>query len=440
MSVQLDETHNPAFTSWLACANDSNTDFPIQNLPFGVFRKRGSRAAARVGVAIGSYVLDVAAVGPDRAFEGVAAAAAAACSAPSLNALMELGRSHWTALRLSLAQLLRSGSPTRHEVPPEALVRLEDAELLLPASIGDYSDFFASIHHATNAGRLFRPDNPLLPNYKHVPIAYHGRASSIIISGTPVIRPRGQTRAPNDAGPTFGASQRLDYELELGVFIGRGNALGKPIALAHAEDHVFGLCLVNDWSARDIQAWEYQPLGPFLGKSFATSVSPWVVTLDALMPFRGSAYARAAGDPVPLPYLDNHADRATGGIDIALSVTLSTQTMRSQGIAPCTLAQTSSQYLYWTIFQMVAHHTVNGCNLRPGDLIATGTVSGPERTACGSLLEMSANASHSFALPGGETRTFLEDGDEVLFRGHCSREGYRSIGFGECRGVIVPPQ
>ncbi|MGZ5261481.1 MAG: fumarylacetoacetate hydrolase family protein, partial [Burkholderiales bacterium] len=232
MSVQLDETHNPAFTSWLACANDSNTDFPIQNLPFGVFRKRGSRAAARVGVAIGSYVLDVAAVGPDRAFEGVAAAAAAACSAPSLNALMELGRSHWTALRLSLAQLLRSGSPTRHEVPPEALVRLEDAELLLPASIGDYSDFFASIHHATNAGRLFRPDNPLLPNYKHVPIAYHGRASSIIISGTPVIRPRGQTRAPNDAGPTFGASQRLDYELELGVFIGRGNALGKPIALA----------------------------------------------------------------------------------------------------------------------------------------------------------------------------------------------------------------
>jgi fumarylacetoacetase len=438
MSVQLDETHDPAFTSWLACANDTNIDFPIQNLPFGVFRKRGDRAAARVGVAIGSHVLDVAAVGPDRVFEGAAVAAAAACRAPSLNPLMELGRSHWSALRLSVSRLLRSGSPMRHKVPSEALVRLEDAELLLPASIGDYSDFFASIHHATNAGRLFRPDNPLLPNYKHVPIAYHGRASSIIVSGTPVIRPRGQTRLPNDAAPTFGASQRLDYELELGVFIGCGNALGKPIALADAEDHVFGLCLVNDWSARDIQAWEYQPLGPFLGKSFATSVSPWVVTLDALMPFRRSASARAAGDPAPLPYLDTPADRATGGIDIALSVTLSTRTMRSQGIAPCTLAQTSSQYLYWTIFQMVAHHTVNGCNLRPGDLIATGTVSGPERTACGSLLEMSANASHSFELPGGETRTFLEDGDEVLFRGQCSREGYRSIGFGECRGVIVP--
>ncbi|MDB5927187.1 MAG: fumarylacetoacetase [Betaproteobacteria bacterium] len=438
MSVKLDETHDPAVTSWLTCANDANSDFPIQNLPFGVFRKRGSDAAARVGVAIGSYVLDVAAIGAGRVFEGAAAAAAAACNAPSVNGLMELGRSHWSALRLGLSRLLRSASPMRHRVPPEALVRIDDAELFLPAFIGDYSDFFASIHHATNAGRLFRPDNPLLPNYKHVPIAYHGRASSIVVSGTPVIRPRGQTRLPDEAGPSFGASQRLDYELELGVFIGSGNALGKPISLADAQDHVFGLCLVNDWSARDIQSWEYQPLGPFLGKSFATSISPWVVTLDALMPFRRSAYARPPGDPAPLPYLDNHADRASGGIDIALSVKLSSQTMRSQRIAPHTLAQTSSQYLYWTIFQMVAHHTVNGCNLRPGDLIATGTLSGPERTACGSLLEMSVNASHSFALPSGETRTFLEDGDEVLFHGRCSREGYRSIGFGECRGVVVP--
>jgi fumarylacetoacetase len=317
-------------------------------------------------------------------------------------------------------------------------VSIADAELYIPASVGDYTDFFASIHHATNAGSLFRPDSPLLPNYKYLPIAYHGRASSIIVSGTPVRRPVGQSKAPNASAPSVGPSQRLDYELELGVFVGRGNPLGQPIALSQAEQHVFGMCLVNDWSARDIQAWEYQPLGPFLGKSFATTVSPWVITLDALAPFRIPANPRPTGDPEPLSYLCCEQDAANGGIDIEVELAISSSNMRSQGAAPHVLARTSSRHLYWTIFQMLTHHTINGCNLRPGDLFATGTVSGPTREELGSLLELTRNGTQRVALPNGETRTFLEDGDEVILRAQCRREGYRSIGFGEVRGIVIP--
>ncbi|HEY0337271.1 MAG TPA: fumarylacetoacetase, partial [Burkholderiales bacterium] len=334
--------------------------------------------------------------------------------------------------------LLRSGSALESRMPTGALLRAADCDMRLPAEIGDYSDFFASIHHATNVGRMFRPDSALLPNYKYLPIAYHGRASSIVISGTPVQRPIGQTKPASAEAPIVGPSRRLDYELELGVFLGTGNPLGHSIALQNAERHVFGLCLVNDWSARDIQTWEYQPLGPFLGKSFGTSISPWIVTLEALAPFRIPPSPRAPGDPQPLPYLSSKDNAQHGGIDLALDIELTTAKMRNGGLASHTLARTSSRHLYWTIFQMIAHHTMNGCNLRTGDLIASGTLSGPEADEYGSLLEATLNGTKPFALPGGESRTFLEDGDEVTFRGRCSREGYRAIGFGECRGVIAP--
>ena len=434
--TNTNETHDPSLESWVDSANAPNAAFPIQNLPFGVFSRRGSAEMPRVGVAIGDAVLDVSACHAAGLLDD-AAETAAACAAPELNRLMSLGPTHASRLRLALSRLLRRDSAVRARVPPQALVSLRDAELHLPASIGDYSDFFASIHHATNAGRMFRPDSPLLPNYKHVPIAYHGRASSVIVSGTAVRRPVGQSKAPDAAAPTIGASKRLDYELELGVFIGAGNKLGERIALADAEQHVFGMCLVNDWSARDIQGWEYQPLGPFLGKSFGTTVSPWVVTLEALAPFRGPAPERPQGDPRPLPYLSSSADRANGAIDIDVEVAIASSTMRTNGAPAHTLARTSSRHLYWTIFQMVALLTVNGCNVRPGDLIATGTASGPTAGELGSLLELTANGAKPFALPDGDTRTFLEDGDEVILRGFCRRDGVRTIGFGEARGIIA---
>jgi len=435
--IELNETHDPALESWIAAANVEAAAFPIQNLPLGVFSRRGSKDAPRVGVAIGDTVLDVSACHAAGLLEG-ALDTAAACGEPALNRLMSLGAGHASRLRLALSRLLRRNSALRTRVPAHALVPLDQAELHLPASIGDYSDFFASIHHATNAGRMFRPDAPLLPNYRYVPIAYHGRASSVVVSGTPVRRPTGQAKAPDASAPIEGPSKRLDYELELGVFISLGNSLGEPIPLARAEQHVFGMCLVNDWSARDIQAWEYQPLGPFLGKSFGTTVSPWVVTLEALAPFRRAAPERPSSDPPPLPYLSSADDRANGAIDIAVEVAVSSSKMRAAGISPHTLARTSLRHLYWTIFQMVAHHTVNGCNLRPGDLIATGTASGPTPEELGSLLELTANGAKPFTLPSGEGRTFLEDGDEVILRARCSREGVRSIGFGEARGVVTP--
>jgi len=435
----LNETHDPSARSWVPSANGAQTDFPIQNLPFGVFRPEGSGAAPRVGVAIGDQVLDLAAC----AARGLVAgdAAADACCASTLNGLMALGPDAWSALRRTLFRLLREGSAEAASTRAEAercLVLQRAATMALPAAIGDFTDFYASLFHASNVGRMLRPDEPLLPNYKWVPIGYHGRASSIVVSGTPVKRPAGQTRPEGAEAPPFGPSRRLDYELEVGAFVGPGNALGAPIAIEEAERHVFGLCLVNDWSARDLQQWEYQPLGPFLAKSFATSISPWVVTLEALAPFRVPPFERPAGDPDPLPYLDSPGHRKRGGLDLHLEVTLSTARMRAEGQEAARLSRSNLRVMYWTVAQLVTHHASNGCNLRPGDLLATGTVSGPGRDARGCLLELAWRGSEPVTLPTGETRTFLEDGDEVTLRAWCERPGTVRVGFGECRGVVHP--
>lgn len=436
MTSAPDDTHDPALRSWVESANSPDTDFPIQNLPFGVFRRPGPNERPRVGVAIGDQILDVAAC-----WRGAfLSPAAEPCDAPTLNRLMAAGPGVWSTIRSELSQILRHSSYRAREMRERAdefLAPMTDAEMLLPAHIGDYSDFYASAYHATNVGSMFRPDNPLLPNYKHVPIGYHGRASSIVASGTPVRRPAGQTKGAEAPGPSFGPSRLLDYELEVGCFVGPGNRLGEAIPIAEAEGHVFGLCLVNDWSARDMQAWEYQPLGPFLAKSFATTVSPWVVTLEALAPFRAPALARPAGDPEPLPYLDDLANRARGGVDITLEVWLRTAAMRARGGAAVRLTRGSFTDMYWTLAQMLTHHASNGCNLSPGDLIASGTVSGPDKGSRGCLLELTWRGAEPVTLPDGETRKFLQDGDEVILRGYCEREGAARIGFGECAGVIV---
>lgn len=413
--------------SWVESANDPATDFPLENLPFGVFDD-GERKG--VGLAIGNRILDVRGCKDAGLFEDQ--------HFPIffLNHLSETYRAR--ALRLRAAELL-SDHQYRSRVEP-VLVAQKNVAMKPPFRIGDYTDFYASIHHAANVGRLFRPDNPLLPNYKWVPIGYHGRASSIVISGTDVPRPCGQMKAPDAAEPTFGPSRMLDYELEMGFFIGDGNPLGETIPLAQAENHLFGLCLVNDWSARDIQAWEYQPLGPFLGKSFATTISPWVVTLDALEPYRVPASPRPAGDPKPLPYLWSEQDQARGGFDIHLEVWLATARMRATGQAPVRISRGNLRDLYWTLAQMVTHHAGNGCNLRPGDLMATGTVSGPAPDSVGSLLERTKRGVEPLILPNGEQRKFLEDGDEVILKGWCERDGLPRIGFGECRGIVTPAQ
>ena len=437
MTYALNETHDPQLQSWLASANVMETDFPLQNLPFGAFRRAHSREAFRIGVAIGDQAFDIAAAQYAGLFSGPAADAAACCTSTHLNALMQAGPSAASALRAALSRLLRAGSAAELRAR-DCLVPLTASESTLPAAVGDYTDFFASIYHATNAGSLFRPDQPLLPNYKYVPVAYHSRASSLRASGHSLVRPLGQTKAAHAGAPDFGPSQRLDFELEIGFFIGSGNALGAPVPVADAERHVFGVCLLNDWSARDIQAWEYQPLGPFLGKSFGTTISPWVVTLEALAPFRVPALTRPAGDPQPLPHLYSEADRESGGIDIALEVFLSTAKMRAAHSTSARLSQSSFRHSYWTLAQMVAHHTSNGCDLRPGDLLASGTMSGPGPAELGSLLEITRNGTQPLKLPNGETRTFLEDGDTVLLRGHCEKHGARRIGFGECAGTIVP--
>jgi fumarylacetoacetase len=430
----VDHTHDPSLRSWVESA-DGHADFPIQNLPFGVFRRRGSNESARVGVAIGDMILDLAACHAERRFTGLAATAAGACAGPTLNALMALGPGPRAELRRQVSQLLSVDSPSRGA---DALVPQADAELLLPAAIGDYTDFYASVHHATNVGSMFRPDNPLLPNYKWVPIGYHGRASSIGPSGTPVRRPSGQSRAPEAATPSFGPSRSLDYEMELGFFVAGGNPLGEPVPIGRAEERIFGFCLVNDWSARDIQAWEYQPLGPFLAKNFVTTISPWVVTLEALEPFRAPAAARPPGDPAPLPYLDSRKNVDAGAVAVTVEVYLSSARMREAGMSPLRLSRGSAADLYWTPAQLVAHHTSNGCNLQPGDLLASGTISGPTKESRGCLLELTWRGGEPLALPTGETRKFLEDGDEVIIRGYCEREGAVRIGFGECRGVVVP--
>ncbi|MFB3852550.1 MAG: fumarylacetoacetase [Vicinamibacterales bacterium] len=437
----MDLTTDVSLRSWVLSANLESADFPIQNLPFGVFDVRTDSRGPRPGVAVGNQVLDLARSAAEGLLRGAAAEAAAACAGTSLNALMALGRVNRLALRRRLVELLREDGGAREEERARVrtcLVPLSEAELLVPASIGDYTDFYASIFHAANVGRLFRPDNPLLPNYKHVPIGYHGRASSVLASGNDVVRPRGQVRNEKTGVPEFVPSRRLDYELEVGWFVGPGNELGEPIPIAEAEDHIFGLCLVNDWSARDIQTWEYQPLGPFLAKSFATSISPWIVTLEALEPFRVAPARRAPGDPLPLPYLRSVRDQERGAFDIHLEVLVSTDSTRRAEREPARLSLGNLRHMYWTPAQMLSHHASNGCNLRPGDLLASGTVSGPEPDQRGCLLELTEGGTKPVSLPGGEKRLFLEDGDEVILRGWCERAGFRRIGFGECRGRIVP--
>lgn len=440
MTTQLNITHDPALRSWVAAANRDGCDFPIQNLPFGIFRCRNSHAAWRAGVAIGEQILDLRAALENGAFDqaGEAAqqAARAAASTETLNPLMALDASVWSALRQTLSALLREGAAQR-PLLESCLVAQAAAEYALPAQVGDYTDFYTSIHHAVTVGSLFRPDNPLLPNYKWVPIGYHGRASSVIVSGQPFRRPRGQTMDAGSDIPVVGPSRRLDYEMEVGVWMGQGNAPGEAIDIAQAESRIFGLGLLNDWSARDIQAWEYQPLGPFLGKNFATTVSPWIVTLEALAPYR-APWTRAAADPQPLSYLDAKDVRAAGAIDLHLEVLLQTDAMRRQGVAAERLSLGNLREAYWTLSQLVAHHTVGGCNLRAGDLLGSGTMSGPTPESAGSLLELTRGGKYPIRLANGETRGFLEDGDTVVLRGWAARPGLPRIGLGEAVGLVLP--
>ncbi|RUP25018.1 MAG: fumarylacetoacetase [Curvibacter sp.] len=432
----LNETHDPALRSWVASAQVAGHDFPIQNLPFAVFRRTGRGEAWRGGVAIGDQIVDLAAVAASGVFTGLAGQAAQAAAQDKLNALMALGAPAWSALRLALSRALRDGAPEQAALQ-SALVPQSEAEYDVPARIGDYTDFYTSVHHATNIGKQFRPDNPLLPNYKWVPIGYHGRVSSIGVSGQAFPRPKGQTMAPGAAEPGFGPCKRLDIELELGIFVGAGNPQGEPVAMGQAEQHVFGICLLNDWSARDIQAWEYQPLGPFLSKNFATTISPWIVTLEALAPYR-VAFTRPEGDPQPLPYLDSAANREQGAFDIQLEVGLQTPRLREAAQAAAVICRTSYRHAYWTVAQMVAHHTVNGCNLQPGDLFGSGTLSGPTLDQAGALIELTQGGKHPVQLPNGEQRVYLEDGDAVVLRGWCEKPGAARIGFGECVGTVLP--
>jgi fumarylacetoacetase len=419
----IDHTHDPALTSWVEGA-DEHPDFPIQNLPLGVFSPAGG--APRIGTAIGDHILDLAAISDQLPF---------AMTGDTLNAYMARSKAERVALRNALSAVLCD--PAKADALRPHLHEAADCSMHMPAQIGDYTDFYVGIHHANNIGRQFRPDNPLLPNYKHIPIGYHGRASSIRLSGTPVIRPKGQTKAPDADSPSFGPCKRLDYELEMGVWMGPGNTLGSRIPIAEAGDHIVGLCLLNDWSARDIQAWEYQPLGPFLAKNFLTSISPWVITAEALTPFRVAQPERPEGDPAPLPYLMDAADQATGALGITLEVSLTTAAMREQGLTSHRLSQGPATNMYWTTAQMIAHHSSNGCNLNPGDLLGTGTISSAEPGGFGSLMEISLSGKTPVLLPSGESRSFLEDGDELTLGAYAARDGYRRIGFGTCTGKIL---
>jgi fumarylacetoacetase len=424
-----------AVKSWVESANVPGTDFPLENLPYGVFRHDHT---TRIGIAIGEQVLDLRACAERGLLPELEPEVVAACSQESLNALMSLGPLVWSALRHQITALLaadRANSQVQAHVKP-LLTSMREVAMQLPARIGDYTDFYASIHHATRVGKLFRPDNPLLPNYKYVPIGYHGRASSIVVSGTDIRRPCGQTKPANAAEPVFGSSRSLDYELEVGIFVGPGNALGAAIPIEEAGKHIFGLCMVNDWSARDIQSWEYQPLGPFLAKNFATTISPWVIPMEALAPYRVPVADRPDGDPAPLPYLASR-DTSRAGVDLTLEVFLQSEKMRRAGLAPVQLSRGNLRDLYWTVDQLLTHHASNGCNLMPGDLFATGTISGPEEGSEGCLLEMK-HRGEPIELPTGETRSFLEDGDEVTFHGSCGGTGLPRISFGECTGRIVP--
>ena len=433
--MPLNETHDAGLRSWVASAHTGACDFPIQNLPHAVFRRAGSQEAWRGGVAIGDQVLDLARASEVQALGAAVQPQLAAAAQARLNDYMAMGPAAWSALRLALSRALREGA-AEQAVLQAFLVPLAEVEYTVPAQVGDYTDFYTSVHHATNVGKLFRPDNPLMENYKWVPIGYHGRASSLRVSGVDFRRPLGQLKAP-DAAPALKPCARLDYELEMGIYTSGGNPWGEAIAMDQAENHIFGLCLLNDWSARDIQAWEYQPLGPFLSKSFATTLSPWIVTLEALEPYR-TAFTRPAADPRPLPYLDSAANSERGAFDVQLGVELETARMRSEGQPAQRITHTSYRHAYWTMAQLVAHHSVNGCDLQPGDLMGTGTLSGPTSTEAGALLELTEGGKKPLTLANGESRTFLLDGDAVILRGWCEKPGAARIGFGECRATVLP--
>ena len=438
--MNLNETHQPDLRSWVSSANDGLTDFPIQNLPFAVFKRRGMDEAFRGGVAIGDQIVDLAQLvqlSQHTALGGEAQRGMELAAQSSLNAFMDQGPEVWSAVRLALSRGLRSDASAQTQaVWGSCLLAQSEAEYRVPAQIGDYTDFYTSIHHATNVGKLFRPDQPLMPNYQWIPIGYHGRASSVVISGTDFQRPVSQIKAPNEPTPRMSASQRMDYELELGVYIGVGNPLGARIALDDTPQHIFGLCLLNDWSARDIQAWEYQPLGPFLAKNFATSVSPWIVTLEALAPFR-CAWERPTDHPQPLSYLDSAQLRQSGALDITLDVYLQTAEMRTNAHWHH-LTRGNYRDAYWSLMQMVAHHTVNGCNLNSGDLLGTGTLSGATLEQAGALIEITSNGQNPITLDNGEQRTFLQDGDAVKMSAFCDKAGYARIGFGTVLGRVLP--
>jgi fumarylacetoacetase len=439
MTYEINKKHDPNLNSWVESANDPNSDFPIQNLPWCIFRRKGDEELGAPGVAIGDFVLAIhscreAGLLSEDLYEK------ACWVGDFLNFTVDRSTSEsLSALTGRLREILAYDVDEEQRRMTEGiLVPISEAEFFLPFAIDDYTDFYCSIYHATNVGSMFRPDNPLLPNYKYVPIGYHGRASSIVISGTDIKRPRGQNRSDPENPPVFIPCKNLDYEMEVGFFVGHGNEMGTPIPIAEAEKHIFGLCLVNDWSARDIQAWEYQPLGPFLAKNFATTISPFVVTMEALAPFRTPAFQRDPDDPPPLDYLADEQNQTLGGIDINLEVYIQTEKMRSENIDPHMLSRSNMKDLYWTMGQMLTHHASNGCNLQTGDLIATGTISGKERSERGSMLELSWRGTEPIELPSDETRRFLEDGDEVIMKGYCEREGFRRIGFGECRGRVLP--
>lgn len=434
--LNLNETHNSDLRSWVASANDGDTDFPIQNLPFAVFRRAGRGEAFRAGVAIGDQIIDLRAAHKAGVFPMELTPVLKTLYKPRLNKFMALGSKAWSSVRLHLSRALREGAPQAAQLEA-CLVSQAQAEYKVPARIGDYTDFYTSIHHATNVGKLFRPDNPLLPNYQWVPIGYHGRSSSIKVSGHEFHRPSGQLKAPDADAPILAPCKRLDYELEVGIYIGEGNKLGSPVALDDAENHVFGLCLFNDWSARDIQAWEYQPLGPFLSKSFASTVSPWIVTMEALAPYR-QHWNRPADHPQPLPYLDSQELRNSGAVDMHLEVYIQTANMKAKGITPERIALSNFNQSYWSISQMVAHHSVNGCNLKPGDLFGSGTMSGPNSDSVGALLEATVGGKEPISLSHGETRTFLEDGDVITLKGYCGNDNAARIGFGEATATVLP--
>jgi fumarylacetoacetase len=466
MPYAIDETHDPSLKSWVESANDPKSDFPIQNLPYVNYMGKDEDPAnpladgfvGPLGVVIGDQILDVNRLLDEGLLETVEEVATNSEDSDicywlhAVEGLANAPLAFRKELRNQLSTILKSDSSIDRDLVSKLLTPVTDCVFHEP-SIGDYTDFYASLYHATNVGSMFRPDNPLLPNYKHIPIGYHGRASSIVASGTSIKRPVGQ-QAPSEEGgsPAFGPCKLLDYEMEMGVIVGRGNDLGEPISIVEAEDHMLGMCILNDWSARDLQKWEYVPLGPFLAKNFASTVSPYIVTMEALAPFRCPAMERDAGDPQPLPYMDSDANRKAGGFDIMVEVHLSSAKMREQGIEPVHLSTGNFKDMYWTLAQMLTHHTVNGCNLQPGDLLGSGTISGTTRDARGSMLELTWDGDPfaeppvvvpgtqrtPIVLPTGEERKFIADGDEVIMKAYCEREGFRRIGFGECRGIIEP--